>query len=80
MEGRHAGVGAEIRGPYELNQLPGPAPAPCSQQLFSNLLLQRLSPRDELSDHQYGFRHGHRTADALFALDATVRPRVQRVI
>jgi hypothetical protein len=51
---------------------------PALSKLFSNLLLQRLNPRVELSDHQYGFRHGHRTADALFSLDAIVRPLVQR--
>jgi hypothetical protein len=51
---------------------------PAISKLFSNLLLQRASPHVELSDHQYGFRHGRGTADALFALDATVRPRVQR--
>jgi hypothetical protein len=45
---------------------------PALSKLFSNLLLQRLSPHVELNDHQYGFRHGRGTADALFALDATV--------
>jgi hypothetical protein len=51
---------------------------PAISKLFSDLLLQRLNPHIELNDHQYGFRHGRGTADALFALDTTVRPRVQR--
>jgi hypothetical protein len=51
---------------------------PALSTLSSNLLLQRLSLHVALNDHQYGFRHGRRTADALFALEATVRPRVQR--
>jgi hypothetical protein len=46
-------------------------------KLFSNMLLQRMSPHAELNN-QYGFRHGRGTADALFALDATVRPCLQR--
>jgi hypothetical protein len=53
---------------------------PALSKLFSNLLLQRLSPHVELIDHQYGFRHGRGIADALFALDDTVHPRVQRRI
>jgi hypothetical protein len=47
-------------------------------KLFSKLLLQRMSPHVELNDHQYGFRHERGTAHGLFALDAIVRPRVQR--
>jgi hypothetical protein len=51
---------------------------PALRKLFTNLLLQRLSPQVDFNDHQYGFRHGRGTADAQFALDARVRPRVQR--
>jgi hypothetical protein len=51
---------------------------PAISKLFSNLLMQRMSPPVALNDHQYAFRHGRGTADALFAPDATVRPRVQR--
>jgi hypothetical protein len=34
QEGRHAGAGAQTRGPYKLRQLPGPDPAPCYQQII----------------------------------------------
>jgi hypothetical protein len=81
MEGRHVGVGDQIRGPYELLQLPalrGLTMLPAISKLFRNLLLRLVSPHVELKDHQYGFRHERGTADAQFALDATVRPRAQR--
>jgi hypothetical protein len=51
---------------------------PTVTKLFTHLLLQRVRPHVQLNDHQYGFRRGRGTADALFALDATVRPRVQQ--
>jgi hypothetical protein len=51
---------------------------PTITKLFTHLLLQRVRPHDQINDHQYGFRRGRGTADALFALDAVVRPRVQR--
>jgi hypothetical protein len=51
---------------------------PAISKLSTSLLLQRASPRVELHDHQYGFRHGPGTADALFCLHATVRSCVQR--
>jgi hypothetical protein len=44
---------------------------PAIRKLFSNMLLQRIRPHVQLHDHQYGFRPGRGTADALFALDAT---------
>jgi hypothetical protein len=50
---------------------------PAIGKLFNNILLQRVSPHAELEHHQYGFRHGRGTADAPFALDATVRPCLQ---
>jgi hypothetical protein len=50
---------------------------PAISTLFSNLLLQLSCPHVELNDHQYGFRHGRGPAAALFALNATVHPRVQ---
>jgi hypothetical protein len=51
---------------------------PTITKLFTNLLLQRVRPHVQPTDHQYGFRRGRGTADAFFALDARVRPRVQR--
>jgi hypothetical protein len=51
---------------------------PTIAKLFTHLLLQRVRPHVSLNDHQYGFRRGRGTADALFALDAAVQPRVQR--
>jgi hypothetical protein len=51
---------------------------PAISKLFNNLLLRWMSPHVQLNDHQCGFRHGRGTADALFALDATVGPRLQR--
>jgi hypothetical protein len=78
MEGGHAGVGAKFGDLQSCTNYRGLTLLPALSKLFSNLLLQRLSPNVELNDHQYGFRHGRGTVDALFALNATVRPRVQR--
>jgi hypothetical protein len=77
MAGGHVGVGAQIQGPHCTNYR-GQTLLPALRKLLSNLLLERLSPHVELNNHQYGFRHGRGTADALLALDATEGPRVQR--
>jgi hypothetical protein len=45
---------------------------PTITKLFTHLLLQRVRPHVQLNDHQYGLHWGRCTADALFALDATV--------
>jgi hypothetical protein len=38
---------------------------PAITKLFTHLLHQRLRPQLQLNDHQYGFRRGRGTADAL---------------
>jgi hypothetical protein len=57
---------------------PGLTLLPTITKIFTHLLLPRVRPHDQLNDHQCGFRCGRSTADARFALDATVRPRMQR--
>ena len=47
-------------------------------KLFSQLMIGRLTSHVSLHDHQYGFRKGRGTFDALFSLHAAVEPRVRR--
>jgi hypothetical protein len=78
MAGSHACVSTQVGDLTECANYGGLTLLPASIKLFSNLLLQRISTHIELNDHQCGFQHGHGTADALFALDATTRPCVQQ--
>jgi Reverse transcriptase (RNA-dependent DNA polymerase) len=50
---------------------------PAIDKLFSQIMVKRLSAHVQLHDHQYGFRTGRSTFDALFALHAAVKPRVR---
>ena len=50
---------------------------PALKKVFSQVMVARLTTHVPLHDHQYGFRKGRSTLDALFALHAAVEPRVQ---
>jgi Reverse transcriptase (RNA-dependent DNA polymerase) len=47
---------------------------PAIDKLFSQIMVKRLAAHVPLHDHQYGFRTGRSTFDALFALHAAVDP------